>query len=253
MTTDSPQNSENQVIVTDYKKIYLDSADDQTVGAIARECGAKVLERLTSIKPNSAASVITQKMQEAIICNDVTEILRLADGLKRMKETEDAHLDKLIEISKEFRFDELLAAYPEEMEALAYEVAVLAIVSAEAAIQNQKKRGRTAASSNSGRNRKILKADSYVISFQGRSIVVSPNKSRPALPGTDRDFYEFMGFIVSEDGKQVTPNTFVDKAGNEVKNVSKKAIMEDLQAGNPYWLDKGFTMVEKGTENQAAA
>lgn len=253
MTTDSPQNSESPASITDYKQIYLGSADDQTVGVVAKECGAKVLERLTSIKPNSAASVITQKMQSAIVANDVTEILRLADTLKTMKETEDAHIEKLIEISKEFRFDELLAAYPEEIEALAYEVAVLAIISTEAAIQNQKKRVRSTASSSSSRNRKVLKADAYVITCKGRSIEASPNKGRPALPGVDRSFYEFMGFTVSEDGKQLTPNTFVDKAGNEVKSVSKKAILEDLQAGNPHWVEKGFKMEAKNTENSAAA
>jgi hypothetical protein len=252
MTTDSPQTSESPVIITDYKQIYLSSADDQTVGVIAKECGAKVLERLTSIKPNSAASVITQQMQAAITDNNVTEILRLADSLKIMKETEDAHLVKLIEISKEFRFDELLAAYPEEMEALAYEVAVLAIVSAEAAIQSQKKRVRSTASSSSSRNRKILKANTYIISCHGRSIEASPNKGRPANPGVDRAFYEFMGFSVSEDGKQMTPSSFVDKAGNEVKNVSKKAILEDLHEGNPYWVEKGFSMVAKNAENAAA-
>ena len=253
MTTESPQNSESPASTPDYKQIYLGSADDQSVGAVAKECGAKVLERLTSIKPNSGATVITQKMQEAIVANDVTEILRLADSLKTMKAQEDTHIEKLIEISREFRFDELMAAYPEELEALAYEVAVIAIISAEAAIQNQKKRARSsAATGSSSRNRKILKADTYVITRNGSSVEASPNKGRPALPGVDRAFYEFMGFTVSEDGKQLTPATFVDKVGNEVKSVSKKAILEDLQAGNPHWVDKGFKMEPKEAQNATA-
>jgi hypothetical protein len=253
MTNDSPQNSESPASTLDYKEIYLGSADDQSVGAVAKECGAKVLERLTSIKPNSGASVITGKMQDAIAANDLSEILRLADCLKTMKEQEDSHIEKLVEISKEFRFDELLAAYPDEMEALAYEVAVLAIITTETAILGQKKRIRSNATTGStSRNRKVLKDDTYVISRDGHTVEVSPNKGRPANPGVDRAFYEFMGFTVSEDGKQLTPASFVDKAGNEVKSVSKKSILEDLQAGNPYWMDKGFKMEPKASQNATA-
>jgi hypothetical protein len=246
MTTENLQQSTSPAPDLDYKKMYLDSENDAQIGAVARSCAEKVLERLASIKPNSSASVITDKMQEAILANDVPQILRLAETLKQIKEQEDSHIEKLVEISKEFRFDELMAAYPDEMEKLAYEVAILAMVTTQASIESQKKRSRTEG------GKRARKVEVYIVTHDDRSIEVSPNKSRPALPGVDRAFYEFMGFTVSEDGRELTPNTFVDKSGAQVTSVTKKAILEDLQAGNPFWADKGYK-VEAKAEAPATA
>lgn len=257
MTTDSQQqNPTIQAEPIDYKAIYEEGLGNESLSAIAKACSSQVFERLASIKPHTSSTVITGKMQAAIEKNDVSEILKLAEQLKALKTEEDSHIEQLTEMSKQFRFDELLAAYPEELEQLAYELAVLAMTSTEAAIQLSKKRNRSEAGG-SGRKRNRSKSKkTFIVSHDGKFVEVVPNAGRPANPGNEREFFEFLGFVISEDGRTMTPSVFTDKAGQEANALSKKAIIEDMLAGNPLWADKGYTITEKpivSPENAAEA
>lgn len=240
MTTESPeQETDSQVPDNDFKEVYQQQVKDEAISSVAKSCAAKVLERLASIKPHTSASVITEQMQAAIGINDVPEILRLAEQLKSLKQEEDSHLEKLTTMSKEYRFDELLAAYPSELESLAYELAVIAMGATQEAISKSKKRDR------SGERRSRSSSKTYVLSRNDEAMDIVPNVGAPANPGKERDLFTFLGFTVSEDGRSLSPAVFSAKDGSEVPSMSKKAIIEDMLAGGSYWIDKGYSITEK--------
>ncbi|MNI71026.1 hypothetical protein D3C73_1268760 [compost metagenome] len=60
------------------------------------------------------------------------------------------------------------------------------------------------------------------------------------MPGAEREFFEFLGFDISEDGRLLDPITFVNAKGETVQSSSKKAVIDDLLAGNKYWTDRGY-------------
>ena len=121
MNTESPEKRlESQAETPDFKEIYQNGVSDDAISAVAKVCAGKILERLTTLKQNSSAAAITDSMQAAIAINDHNEIIRLADELKSLKHEEESHLEKLVSISEDFSFDDLLSAYPSEVQALAY-------------------------------------------------------------------------------------------------------------------------------------
>ena len=240
MTTESiDQTNESTVPTSDFKDVYQQGVDDDSISAAAKVCAVKVLERLTSIKPHTSSTVITDKMQAAITANDLPEIIRLAKQLEELKKTEDEHLDKLVKMSDEYRFDELLAAYPSELEALAYELATIAMNSANEALTKSKKRDR------SGERRSRSSGKAYVLSHDGKSMEIVPNVGAPASPGKERELFTFLGFSVSEDGRTLSPAVFTAIDGTETPSMSKKAIIEDILAGGKFWTDKGYSIIEK--------
>lgn len=240
MNTESLENTnESTVPATDFKEIYQQGVDDDAISVVAKTCASKVLERLTSIKPHTSSTVITDKMQAAITANDLPEIIRLAKQLEALKQTEDEHIEKLVTMSEEYRFDELLAAYPTELESLAFELATIAMHSVQEAMTKTKKRDR------SGERRSRPVGKTYVLSLNGKSMDIVPNVGAPASPGKERELFTFLGFTVSDDGRSLSPAVFTAKDGTETPSMSKKAIIEDILAGGSYWIEKGYTIVEK--------
>lgn len=238
MSIESTEQTHQQVAsTTDFRVAYHQGVDDESISPVAKTCAGKIFERLTAPKPNSESAAIMAQMQEAITRADQDEIVMLADQLKALKLEKESQTEKLLSISQAFRFDELLAAYPKEVEALAYELSVLAMSSAQEEIVKSRKRDR------SGKPRVASKT--YVITHQGRCMDIVPNVGAPSNPGKERALFLFLGFEVSENGKSLTPSTFKSLNGFDVGANSKKAIVDDLLMGGRYWLDKGYTIAEK--------
>lgn len=252
MTTESTeQNNQNVGNATDFRAVYQLGIDDDSMSPAAKACAEKIMDRLTTVKPNSEAAAIMDQMQAAITRNDEDEIVKLAEQLKDLKLTKESQTEKLQSISEEFSFDDLLAAYPKEVEALAYELSVLAMGAAQAEIVKPKKSPR------SSRGTTRVPSKAYVISHQGKTMDIVPNVGAPSIPGKERELFNFLGFHVSEDGRSLVPETFRTASGLDASAQSKKAIIEDLLAGGRYWVDKGYSIAERqthapATETQAA-
>jgi hypothetical protein len=71
------------------------------------------------------------------------------------------------------------------------------------------------------------------------------NKGRPANPGVDRAFYEFLGFQVSDDGKSLSPDSYKDAHGQTTTSISRKWIILELLKGNPQWISMGYSISQK--------
>lgn len=243
----NPAAQDGQAEKVAYEDLYQNGLGDVTVSGVAKECARKVLQRLTSIQPHSNASDITIKMQAAIASNDVSQILLLADELKTLKEQEDAHYENLKKMGEEFTFEEILSAYPEQLSNLAHELAWLAMETTQAAINKAR------VSSRSGTRKPKSPAKSFQITKGDQTMIITPNTGRPNSPGKDREAFEFLGFQVATDGSHLIPSVFTDKDGNEVNANSKKAIINDMLAGGPHWIDLGYSICEHTPESEVAS
>lgn len=245
MTTDAGLgNDENQKPEVDFEKAHAEAVANEAVSPISKSVAEALFARLTKIKPRTATLHIIKKIETASAACNVDEVVRLAKRLEQTKLDEKAQTDQLLEISKDFPFEELIAAYPKEFMNLAHEIALLAINASEDAISKSKKRDRST-------TRKKGDQPVYVISKDGKSIECTMNKGRPANPGVDRAFYEFLGFQVSDDGKSLSPDSYKDANGQTTTSISRKWIILELLKGNPEWTSMGYTISEKAKASEA--
>jgi hypothetical protein len=240
MATDQPTTPQ------DFAQLYEGAVNKDNVSALAKATAEKVLLRLTSIKPYTATLAILKSIQEASAAHDIPEVVRLSARLDKVKGDEDADMEKLAQVTSDFKFESLLSVYSEELKSLAYEIALIVINTAEEA--KAKGRNRSRGESQGGDKPK----PTFIIKKGDQSIEVMRNTGRPALPGVDKDFYEFMGFQVSQDGKSLTPESFPDNNGNRVTSLSRKVIINDMLSGNKHWIGRGYTVTEKPAEAQQA-
>jgi hypothetical protein len=232
---------------SDFETLYNGAINSDQVGPIARVTAQKVVERFFAIQVDNDTTDLTRKIALAAGENNYDLIMSLTDELRAAKETENQRHARLIKISDEFSFNELLHAFPADLKDLTYEMALLVIKQVEEGLKQSKSRpSRTAGMKRESKNR-------YLIQKGGESIEVVPNVGRRKTPSSERDFYEFMGFTLSEDGRSVIPENFTNKEGNVIENVSKKSIIEDLLAGNALWTDKGYSIALITPEVSGAA
>lgn len=207
---------------------------------LAKHTAEKVLNKIFGIRPDSRSNDVMEQIQEASRRNDSLEIIRLSKILESQEAEQSSRLNKLTELKSEFSFADLLAAYKDDVQELAYDLAYMVLEGTQHAIENSNKSGK--ASQRAPRTPRVAK--SYIISKGDQTLTAAPNTGRPAAPGTEREFFEFFGFAVSEDGKTLEPSSFVDAEGQQVTVVSKKAIINDLLAENSTWAKKGYSIRE---------
>jgi hypothetical protein len=220
---------------TDFETLYNGAINSDQVGPIARATAQKVVERFFAIQVNNDTSDLTRQIALAAGENNSELIFSLTDELRTAKKAEHERHARLVEVSDEFSFSELMHAFPTDLKDLTYEIALLVIKLVEEGLKQNKPRSPRAGVKRVSKNR-------YLIKLGDESIEAVPNVGKRKNPSTERDFYEFMGFEVSEDGRSVIPENFTSKAGTVIENVSKKSIIEDLLAGNEFWTDKGYSI-----------
>lgn len=237
MATDQPTPPQ------DFEQLYEGAVNKENISPLAKATAEKVLLRLNSIKPYTATLAILKSIQEASAAHDIPEVVRLSARLDKVKGDEDANMEKLAQMTEDFPFESLLSVYSEDLKNLAYEIALIVINTA----QDEKAKSRTR-SRGEGQSRNKQKP-TFIIKKGDQSIEVVRNAGRPALPGVDKGFYEFMGFQVSQDGKSLTPESFPDSNGNRVTSISRKVIINDMLSGNKHWSARGYTITEKPPED----
>lgn len=223
---------------SDFEMLYSGAINSDQVGPIARVTAQKVVERFLAIQVDNDTTDLTRKIQQAASENNIELILSLTDELRTAKDAEHQRHARLVKVSDEFSFNELLHAFPTDLKDLTYEIALLVIKQVEEGLKQSKSRSRPSRTAGMKRESK----NRYLIKNGDESIEVVPNVGRRKTPSSERDFYEFMGFKLSDDGRSVIPENFTNKEGNVIENVSKKSIIEDLLAGNALWADKGYSI-----------
>jgi len=211
----------------DIETLYRAASGSQTTSAAARNTAQAVVDRMLEVKQDARTSDLTRRIQHAASEGNSDLIFKLADELKSVKNGERERQARLVQLADEFSFAELLEAFPTDYRELACEIGLLVV---------QKM------SEGAKRSRPRPPAPHYVIENEdGHTLEVVKGKGKPKLPGAEKEFYKFMGFDVSEDGRTVSPTTFGNLAG-EVVPTTKKALLDDLIAGNEFWTKEGYSI-----------
>jgi len=224
----------------DFENAYSALVNSTGISVVSRATANALVDRMLQGKESSQTASITKRIAEAATTGNTALIFSLTDELKKIKDSEQARNEKLKEVASGYTFTELLRAYPEDYRELVHELATLVLQTNEEGLAKGKKRNSTPG------NRPFRDTGPlYIISHGGKHIEARKNVGSPKLPGAEKDFYEFMGLEVSEDGKLVNPSSFTNIKGEVVPTNSKKNIINDLLAGHKYWIDRGFRIKEK--------
>ena len=223
----------NKDITADYETLYKAAVDSSDLSSVARAGANSVINRLFESRNDATAADLTRRIHEAAGQGDTDAIFKLTDELKQAKAAENERNSRLLKIADEFTFAEVLRAYPRDYSELVYELGLLVLQKTQEGLATYKKPTRSRTGSEA-------KGTVYLISHNGETIEAMKNIGAAKLPGGEREFFEFLGFGVSQDGRLLDPPQFVNAKGDVVQANSKKNVIEDLLAGNKYWTDRGY-------------
>lgn len=210
----------------DTETLYKAALSSEDTSAAARNTAQAVVDRLLEVKRDAQTSDLTRRIQQAAGEGNSDLIFRLADELKAVKTGERERQARLVQLADEFTFEELLEAFPTDFRELVYDIGLL--------ILKKSKEG--------SRSRPRAPAPMYRIENEdGHTFDVARTVGKPKLPGAEATFFMFMGFSVSSDGRSVSPATFGNATG-EVVPTTKKALIDDLLAGNEFWKKEGYSI-----------
>lgn len=226
MTTDAPNN---------FETLYKSAVESAELSPVSRAVANAVIQRLVASNKAPVETELAERIEKAAAARDTQEIFRLADRLKQVKADEEAQSARLREIAGEFTFAEVLKAFPVEFNDLVHELGLIALQVGEQARTTS--RGR-------GSSRPAPKPPVYIISYRGKSIEATRSTGAAKSPGREPEFYEFLGFQVSEDGRRISPSTIPNNEGVQV-TATKNSIIDGILAGQDYWEGQGYTAKEK--------
>lgn len=215
----------------DYQTLYKGAVESAELSPVSRAVANAVIDRLVSTSKAPLELDLAARIKDAAASGNIDQILQLSDKLRAAKADEEAQSAKLRQLAGEYTFPELLKAFPTEFNDLVYELGLLIIRTTEANLP----RGR-----NRGGSRPGVPVPVYVISHNGRTIEASKNVGAAKRPGSEKEFYEFLGFQVSADGRRVKPSTIHNASGEEVA-ATKKNIIEGILAEADYWVGQGYS------------
>lgn len=224
----------------DFENAYSALVNSAAISPVSRAPANALIDRMTRASGSSVTAQVTKRIADAAASGDTDLIFSLTDELKEIKNKVRERSEKLQGLANGFTFREVLQAFPEEYREFVHELATLVLQTTEEGLAKGKKRNSTPG------NRPFRDTGPlYIISHSGKHFEARKNVGSPKLPGAEKDFYEFMGLEVSEDGKLVNPSSFTNIKGEVVPTNSKKNIINDLLAGHKYWIDRGFRIREK--------
>lgn len=224
----------SEIQSTELEALYKAAIGTDKVNRHALVIAERVVDRLLKAPEKSGANDLTGRIATAAGKNDIDAIFKLVEELKQSKADEESRQDRLNQVTQEFEFPELLQAFNVDYRDLVYEIGLLILQNKGPTTPRQRKGKSTV-----GKRGK----PSYRITRGDNSILVKPQPGAPRTPGVERDFYEFMGFRVADDGRGLHPETFRNYLGDEVV-VSKRAIIDDLIRRNERWTNKGYSITE---------
>jgi hypothetical protein len=234
----------NSEALIDYEMVYKGATQDADLNPVSRSSANAVIDRLFQNRNDARAADLTRRIHEAAGQGDTEAIFRLTDELKKAKQDEEQRNSRLHQIAEDFTFAEVMRAFPRDYKSLVYELGLLVLQTTQEGLHKGKKTPRR------DRSTEAPKGTVYIISHGGTSIEAMKNAGAAKLPGTEKEFFEFLGFDISADGRLLDPPTFVNIRGETVPANSKKAIIEDILAGNKHWTERGYrAKVKESTSN----
>lgn len=220
-----------------FKDTYNAALQAQNLNGVSKDLSESLLKIMFSHRVPTSFSNLTQQIAEAANRGDVDTVLKLSQDLKNVQDNERQNKKSLDELSKKFKFHDVLQAFHDEFEELAYQIASTALSKSHAMlVQHAGKKTRTpraaSADGEAGEGRKnkqsvfkITMKDGTVVDFpivQGPKGNIDFKKAEAA--------YNALGFEVKVEGKEqfVEPGIIELKAGGSVP-VNRSNLIEAIE------------------------
>lgn len=233
-------------ISNSFESLYNETVQSSDLSAISRGTANALIEHLLTTQNDPHAANLTQQIQEAAAKGDTDMIFRLTDELRQAKATQSQRGTELVRIAREYTLMDVLRAFPAFREMI-YEMGLLVLQKTEEGVKAKKPRT-SGTSARSRRNSEHPQGTIFLISRNGKTLAAQKNNGAPKHPIHEREFFEFLGFEISGDGRSLVPPTFTNKGGQLVTASSKKVVIEDMLAGGKFWADKGYKIAVKPPE-----
>lgn len=227
---------------TEHEMLYKAAVESADINVISRASANAVIERLMSGRNDATATDLTTQIQQAAATGDTDLIFKLADDLRQAKEAEKQRNSRLLKMADEFSLTDVMRAFPAFRD-LVYELGLLVLQTTETNLKAR--RPRSSSGTSRKRTNEHAKGTVFIISHNGQSIEAQKNVGAAKLPGAEKEFFTFLGFDITPDGRMLDPATFTNHRGELVAANSKKAVIEDMLAGGAYWVNRGFRIKVK--------
>lgn len=228
-----------------FEALYKSAVQSSDLSVISRGTATALIDHLLTTQNDPQATNLTLQIQEAAAKGDTDTIFRLTDELRQAKTAQSQRGTELVRLAREYTLMDVLRAFPAFREMI-YEMGLLVLQKTEEGVKAKKPR--SGSSTRPRRNSEHPKGTIFLISRNGKTLAAQKNNGAPKQPAHEREFFEFLGFEISGDGKSLTPPTFTNKDGQLVSVSSKKVVIDDLLAGGKFWADKGYKIAVKPTE-----
>ena len=208
----------------------------------AKNLGAAIFKKITSLSDNNALAEIHAKIAAAATQGDDALLEKLFAQLNQAKLDQKNIADQYKGIRGNNSFQTILQAYSEEFRDLAYSIATEVIKGTNVAL----KEARTRRSSTAATKRDKSPAVTYTVTnAEGKTADVTMRSGRAGADLTqDKEFFELLGFKIETDeaGKEHTnPTHFKLSNGKEVE-AKRAAIVKAIKEKTAF---EGFTIAPK--------
>lgn len=229
----------------DFKKEYEEAV--KTVGlyhSSATNNSERVLNRLLDATIPSASADLYEKLAEASLRKDAKLVDSLVSQLKDVRDAESANLKSLAQLKKANSFQDVLIAFKDEVENLAYELALDVLKTTHVALNNagQGSQGRKTGGK-PAEEKGTREAAQYIVKKGGESITFTKRLGRGgANLKQDEAEFGFLGFkvVLNEENKDaLEPSTIELNDGNHVP-ATRNNIIKAIEEQNAKSLE-GYT------------
>ena len=221
----------------DEKKEYEEMLREYNVHSpFAKNVGENVLTRLLGSGANQATLDLNQQIAEAAKRNETDKILELSSQLQSIKDNEKTHAKSIAELRKSMDWPAIKQAFRPEFEALAYEVALLAMKDSHAAIasskqKKQSKRGTKATADGAAKTPASKKV--YEVKGPDLSLEITLSRGKQKWTSDETSLLKALNFKYKLDKDQPVfeEGQLVKNADGSTVAVSRSSLAKALAGG----------------------
>lgn len=223
-----------------YKELYNEALGAQSFGPAPRNVGEAILKIISEKKVPVSFAKLNKEIAEAAGRNDVDAILKLSQDLKNVKDNESQNKKALQELQSKFKFHDIVQAFHDEFEELAYQLAHKALTETHVQLVNASKKTRSSNKSSDDEGspsspRSKNKTSILIFTKPDGTEITFPMRMGPK-GNVDfkfaEDAYKAMGFELIKDGDEygVEPGTIELNNGEPELPVNRKNLVDTITA-----------------------
>jgi hypothetical protein len=112
----------------DYKKLYELAVSESVGTEFGKYCASLLVDKVIAIKAVATTDerygIFIGKIEEMAAKGDLEGVLKLSEELRNIKSANEKRLSKIRGLVEGYSFEEVISAFPKELDALAHELAL---------------------------------------------------------------------------------------------------------------------------------